>query len=76
MKFTRITINPKQMGGVPCLRNLRIPVATIVGLVANGLTEHEILQDYPDLEPEDIHEALRFAAKALEERQLPIISGK
>jgi len=76
MKFTRITINSKQMGGVPCVRNLRIPVATIVGLVANGLTEHEILQDYPDLESEDIHEALRLAAKALEERQLPIISGK
>ncbi|MBI5376245.1 MAG: DUF433 domain-containing protein [Candidatus Schekmanbacteria bacterium] len=76
MKFKRITINSKQMGGIPCIRNLRIPVATVVGLVANGIKEKEILRDYPDLEAEDIHEALRFAAKAVEERQIPIVSGK
>lgn len=72
MKFSRITIEPEKMGGVPCIRGLRIPVATVVGLVANGLTEEEILRDYPDLEAEDIKEALMFAAEAVRERQIPI----
>ena len=43
MRFTRITVNPKQMGGVPCIRGLRIPVATVVAMVADGMTETEIL---------------------------------
>lgn len=73
MTFTRITINPKQMGGVPCIRGLRIPVATVVGMAADNLTEAEILQIYPDLESEDIREALHYAAAALQERQLPLI---
>ena len=73
MKFTRITVRQNQMGGVPCIRGLRIPVATVVGMVATGMTDHEILHDYPDLETEDIREALRFAALALQERQLPTI---
>jgi hypothetical protein len=47
MKFTRITVNPKQMGGVPCIRGLRIPVATVVGMVADGMTQAEILKAYP-----------------------------
>ena len=72
MKFTRITVNPKQMGGVPCLRGLRIPVATVVGMVAEGMTEAEILKAYPDLEREDIYEALRYAAEAVRERELPL----
>ena len=71
--FTRITINPKQMGGVPCIRGLRIPVATVVGMVADGMTHKEILDAYPDLEAADIAEALRFAAEAVRERQLPLI---
>ena len=58
--FTRITVDPKQMGGVPCIRGLRIPVATIVGLVGEGVPEKEILEAYPDLEAEDIREALRY----------------
>jgi uncharacterized protein (DUF433 family) len=53
----RITINPQQMGGVPCIRGLRIPVATVVDMVAAGMTETEILREFPDLEPEDIREA-------------------
>ncbi|MBU0517871.1 DUF433 domain-containing protein [bacterium] len=65
MKFNRITVNPDQMGGVPCIRGLRIPVATVVGLVAEGLTVQEILNDYPDLESEDIQEALKYAAETL-----------
>ena len=60
--FTRITIDPAQMGGMPCIRGLRIPVATVVDLVAAGLSTDEILTDYPDLEREDIAEALRYAA--------------
>ncbi len=72
MKFTRITVRPDQMGGVPCIRGLRIPAATIVGMVANRMTEEEILAAYPDLEPEDIREALLFAAQAVRERQLPV----
>lgn len=72
MKFTRITVRADQMGGVPCIRGLRIPVATVVGMVANRMTEKEILQAYPDLEAEDIKEALLFAAQAVRERQLPI----
>ena len=50
MKFPRITVDAKQMGGVPCIRGLRIPVATVVGMVADGIPEAEILAAYPDLE--------------------------
>ncbi len=64
MKFTRITVNPQQMDGIPCMRGLRIPVATVVGMVANGMSEDEILQAFPDLEREDIREALHYAAEA------------
>lgn len=74
MRTKRITVNPKQMDGVACIRNLRIPVATVVGMLADGLTEKEILDAYPDLEAEDIRAALRFAAEALLERQLPVIN--
>ena len=70
----RITIRQDQMGGVPCIRGLRIPVATVVGMVADGMTNAEILAAYPDLEPEDIRVSLRFAAEALQERELPLVS--
>ena len=60
MNFTRITVDPRQMGGVPCIRGLRIPVATVVALVAEGRTPDEILADYPDLVAEDIREAVWF----------------
>jgi uncharacterized protein (DUF433 family) len=56
----RITIDPRQMGGVPCIRNLRIPVATIVGLIDEGVSEAEILEDYPDLELEDLVAAVEY----------------
>jgi len=72
MKFTRITVSPLQMGGVPCLRGLRIPVATVVGMLADGMTTEEILKAYPDLRPEDIREALQYAAEAVRERELPL----
>jgi uncharacterized protein (DUF433 family) len=64
------------MGGVPCLRDLRIPVATVVGMIADGMTEGEILKAYPDLEPDDIREALRYAAEAVRERELPLTVGE
>lgn len=70
--FDRITVNPAQMGGVPCIRGLRIPVATVVAMVADGMTEAEILAAYPDLVAEDIREALRYAAEAVRERELPL----
>lgn len=73
MKFVRITVNPKQMGGVPCIRGLRIPVATVVGMVADGMTEEEILRAFPDLERNDIREALQYAAEAVRERELPLV---
>jgi len=76
MPFQRITVNPAQMGGVPCIRGLRIPVATVVAMVADGMTEDEILHQYPDLEREDIREALRYAAEAVRERELPILPGR
>jgi len=72
MSFTRITVSPNQMGGVPCIRGLRIPVATVVGMVADGMTDAEILAAYPDLEPDDVQEALRYAAEAVRERELPL----
>jgi uncharacterized protein (DUF433 family) len=75
MKYTRITVDPRQMGGVPCLRRLRIPVATVVAMVADGMTEAEILAAYPDLEREDIGEALRYAAEAVRERELPVLGA-
>lgn len=73
MKWTRITIDPGQMGGVPCIRGLRIPVATVVAMVADGMKEEQILEAYPDLEPEDIQEALRYAAAALQEQEMPLV---
>jgi uncharacterized protein (DUF433 family) len=73
MKFGRITTNPSQMAGMPCIRNMRIPVATVVGMLADGMTRAEILQEYPDLEGEDITEVLRFAAEAVSERELPLV---
>ena len=73
MGFVRITVDPKQMNGVPCIRGLRIPVATVVGMIADAMREDEILQAFPDLERDDIREALRYAAEAVRERELPLI---
>lgn len=75
MSFTRITVRADQMGGVPCVRGLRIPVATVVGMVADGMSEAEILVAYPDLEVEDVREAMRYAAEAVRERELPLAAS-
>jgi uncharacterized protein (DUF433 family) len=74
--FPRITTNPEQMAGVPCIRGLRIPVATVIAMLGDGMTTEEILRDYPDLELEDILEALRYAAYAVGESHLKRASGQ
>jgi len=75
MRFTRITADPTQMGGVPCIRRMRIPVATIVGMIADGMSAEEILEHYPDLEMNDVREALQFAADAVREREIPLLES-
>ncbi|MBK5221390.1 MAG: DUF433 domain-containing protein [Acidimicrobiia bacterium] len=75
MRFERITIEPNKMGGVPCIRGMRIPVATVVGMVAEGMSVEEILADFPDLEAGDVREALQYAAEAVRGRELPLRLG-
>lgn len=70
--FTRITLNPDIMGGKPCIRGMRVTVGLIVGLVASGYTTERILAEYPYLEPDDIREALAFAAWRVEEIDVPL----
>ncbi len=72
MGFERITTDPDQMGGAPCIRGLRIPVATVVDMVADKMTVDEIVAAFPDLEPEDMEQALHFAAETVRERELPL----
>jgi len=71
--LNRITFNPEVMGGKPCIRGLRVTVGTIVGLLAAGRTKDEILELYPYLEPEDIDQALRYAAWRVEEIDVPLL---
>jgi uncharacterized protein (DUF433 family) len=71
--FPRITVDADQMGGVPCIRSLRIPVATVLRMLAGGITESNILTEYPDLELEDIRESLRYAAASTAEREPPLL---
>jgi len=63
------------MGGAPSIRGLRIPVATVVGMLADGMSDAEILVAYPDLEVEDIRESMRYAAEAVRERELPLAAS-
>ncbi len=74
MKLERITYDPNIMGGRACIRGMRITVSQIVNLVANGLATSEIIRDYPYLEEEDVHQALRYAAQLTEEEVHPIPS--
>jgi uncharacterized protein (DUF433 family) len=64
----RITVDPGRMGGVPCIRDLRIPVATVVAMIADRMSEAELLAAYPDLTADDIRSALQYAARAVEDR--------
>ena len=67
MSFERITQDPDLMGGVPCIRGLRFPVATVVSMVADGMSTEEIVAEHPDLEAADVAAALRFAAAVVGE---------
>lgn len=73
-EFKRITFNKEIMGGQACIRGMRIPVSLIINLVANGMTTKEIIKEYPDLEPEDIQEALRYASWLAKEELHPAVS--
>jgi len=75
MLFERITVDPNVMSGVPCVRGTRIPVATVVGMVADDMTPAEILVDYPQLSAADVQEALRFAAARVAEREIELPRG-
>lgn len=71
-EFSRITVHPAVMGGVPTIRGLRIPVATVVAMVADGMSIDEIVSDLPDLEAADVAEARRHAAELTLERHVPL----
>jgi uncharacterized protein (DUF433 family) len=75
MSFERITVRPDRMGGVPCIRGLRIPVATVVGMIADGMSDTEILAAYPELDAQDLREAIRYAAEAVREHELPLAAA-
>ena len=70
--FSRITLDPKVMGGKPCIRGMRVTVGTVIGLLAAGRTTEEILQAYPYLEEPDIREALAYAAWRVQENEVPL----
>lgn len=70
----RITLDPQVMGGKPCIRGMRVTVGTIVGLLASGKVIDEVLEAYPYLEPDDIYEALSYAAWRAEEMEIPLAS--
>jgi len=72
VRFSRIIVDAERMGGVPCIRGLRLPVATVVAMIADGMSEAEILRDLPDLTHDDIREALLYAAEAVRERAIPL----
>ncbi|HMG44346.1 MAG TPA: DUF433 domain-containing protein [Acidimicrobiales bacterium] len=72
MTFERISVDHRIMGGVPCIRGTRIPVATVVGMVAEGMGTDEILAEFPQLTLEDIRDALRYAAAVVDEREIPL----
>ncbi|HET8684674.1 MAG TPA: DUF433 domain-containing protein [Micromonosporaceae bacterium] len=68
----RVSIDHRVMGGVPCIAGTRIPVSTVIGLLAHGQSIEEVLAGYPTLNREDILAALEFAANAVDERELPL----
>lgn len=70
MIFERITIDPDVMGGQPTIRGLRMPVATVVAMVADGMTADEVVAELPDLTHDDVSEALHYAAEALQVREV------
>jgi uncharacterized protein (DUF433 family) len=73
--FERITLDPRIMGGKPCIRSMRVTVGVIVGLVATGMSREEILLSYPYLEAEDISAALSYAAWLAEASEVPLMAA-
>ena len=76
MMYDRITFDPQVMGGRACIRGMRIPVSLVVILVANGMTLEQILHEYPDLEADDIYQALQYAADLVDEELHPLVLQK
>ena len=72
VRFERITVDPNRMGGVPCIRDLRVTVGMVLGQLAGGRTVAEVLADYPYLEHEDVLAALEYAAAVVNERDVPL----
>lgn len=72
MAFERITVDPEQMGGVPCIRGMRITVSMVLGQLATGRTMEQLLEDYPYLERDDVLAALEYAATVVNEREVPL----
>lgn len=72
MGFERIAADHRVMSGVPCIRGTRIPVATVVGMVAEGTSFNDIVRDFPQLAPDDIQHALRFTAAAVDQQATPL----
>jgi uncharacterized protein (DUF433 family) len=70
--FERITVDPEQMDGAPCVRHLRIPVASVLRLLSAGMAEEEIVMEYPGLEVEDVRECLHFGVVSAMEEQIPL----
>lgn len=71
-RFDRITVSPDKCFGKPCIRGLRIPVASILSYLSSGMTMEDVLREWPELEPEDIYQALGYAAWMMEERIIPM----
>jgi uncharacterized protein (DUF433 family) len=74
-KFNRITMDPDKCFGKPCIRGLRMPVASVLSYLSSGMSIDEILKEWPELEREDIYEALGYAALTMEERIVPLEEG-
>jgi uncharacterized protein (DUF433 family) len=72
MAFDRIVVDQQIMAGVPCIRGTRIPVATVVGMVAEDMTPTEIKREFPQLADDDIRQALQFAAAAVDQGTFPL----
>jgi uncharacterized protein (DUF433 family) len=72
VRYERISVDHRIMGGVPCIVGTRIPVATLVSMIAEGMTSDEIVLDFPQISPHDVREALQFAAEAMREREMPL----
>jgi uncharacterized protein (DUF433 family) len=73
-RFDRITLDPEVCFGKPCIRGMRMPVASLLGYLSSGMTIEDILKSWPELGEEDIYQALAYASWAMEERVLPVSS--